>query len=422
MTTPSARGAPAGSAASGAPRAPGVVLFCHSLESDWNHGNAHFLRGVCRALRARGHRVTVYEPRDGWSRTNLLATQGEAPLAGFRQVYPDLASRLYDLERLDLDRALHGADLVLVHEWNPPELVRRLGEHRERRRSYRLLFHDTHHRSVSAPAGLAACDLTGYDGVLAFGAAVRDEYLRRGWADRVWVWHEAADVSVFQPLPAPPAAGDLVWIGNWGDEERTAELHEFFLEPVRALGLAADAYGVRYPPEALAALRRHGVRYRGWLPNYRVPAELARHRFTVHVPRRPYVERLPGVPTIRVFEALACGAPLLTAPWDDREGLFVAGRDYLMARSGGEMRRLMRAVREDGGLAAELGRHGRAAVLARHTCAHRVEELLAIHAELSAGGGAIAAAAGAGAGIPCGPALAGAAAAAGALPSRERAS
>src|SRR5438309_24017 len=122
-----------------------IVLFCHSLESDWNHGNAHFLRGVCRALQDRGHHLAVYEPRDGWSRGHLVAEHGEAELQGFRRAYPDLTSRLYDLETLDLDGALEGAGLVLVHEWNPPELVRRLGEHRARHqgyhRGYRLLFH-----------------------------------------------------------------------------------------------------------------------------------------------------------------------------------------------------------------------------------------------------------------------------------------
>jgi len=365
-----------------------IVLFCHSLESDWNHGNAHFLRGVCRALQERGHRVTVYEPRDGWSRTRLLAEEhGEAEIRGFHCVYPDLASRLYDLETLDLDSALDSAGLVLVHEWNPPELVRRLGEHRKRHGSYRLLFHDTHHRSVSEPASLAAYDLEGYDGVLAFGAAVREKYLKRGWADRVWVWHEAADVTVFKPLPEITRDRhdrDIVWIGNWGDGERSAELHELFLEPVRELTLRADAYGVRYPAEALDALRTAGVRYRGWLPNYRVPEEFARHRFTIHVPRRPYVEALPGIPTIRVFEALACGIPLITAPWRDSEGLFQAGRDYLMARDGEEMRSAMRALIEDLDLRTELAAHGRATILARHTCGHRVDELLAIHDELVA--------------------------------------
>jgi spore maturation protein CgeB len=368
------------------PRPLGVILFCHSLESDWNHGNAHFLRGLCRALQERGHRVTAYEPRDGGSRKHLVAGHGEEALRGFRQVYPDLTSHLYDLETLDLDRALDGADLVLVHEWNPPELVRALSEHRVRHQGYRLLFHDTHHRSASEPASLAAYDLEGYDGVLAFGATVREKYLKRGWAERVWVWHEAADVTVFEPLPEIPRESDLVWIGNWGDGERTAELREFLLEPARELGLSADAWGVRYPREGLDALREAGIQYRGWLPNHRVPGEFARHRMTLHIPRRPYVERLPGIPTIRVFEALACGIPLITAPWRDSEGLFQAGRDYLVARNGEEMRRRMRDLTEDAALGGELAAHGRATILARHTCGHRADELLAIHSELTGTG------------------------------------
>ena len=384
-----------------------VVMFYHSLLSDWNHGNAHFLRGVAGELVGRGHEVRVYEPGDAWSRVNLVEAYGIAPLLELRGVYPGLRSTLYSADRLDLDEALAGADLVLVHEWNSRDLVRRIGEHRERsagrgnggaRCRYTLLFHDTHHRSVTDPAAMAGYDLGGYDGVLAFGNAVRDLYLRHGWATRAWTWHEAADVRVFKPLrpwtdrkrarPAGPAArggpetGDLVWIGNWGDEERTAELQEFLIDPVRELGLKATVYGVRYPEDARAALARAGITYGGWLPNYRVPEIFARHRVTVHVPRRPYAEALPGIPTIRVFEALACGIPLVSAPWSDCERLFAPGRDFLFARDGGEMKRRLRRVLADDRLARELGRSGRRRILARHTCAHRVDELLSIVARL----------------------------------------
>jgi spore maturation protein CgeB len=87
---------------------------------------------------------------------------------------------------------------------------------------------------------------------------------------------------------------------------------------------------------------------------------------------------LPGIPTIRVFEALACGIPLVSAPWDDAEGLFSPGRDFLVARDGAEMRTHLRALLDDPAMAHALAERGRAAVLARHTCAHRVDELLAV--------------------------------------------
>jgi spore maturation protein CgeB len=129
-------------------------------------------------------------------------------------------------------------------------------------------------------------------------------------------------------------------------------------------------------------LRRYGARYHGWAANAAAPAIFARHLATVHVPRRYYATLLPGIPTIRVFEALACGIPLVSAPWDDCEGLFEPGADFLVARHGGEMREQLRAVLNDEQLARSLAEQGRRTVLARHTCAHRVDELLAIYAEL----------------------------------------
>jgi spore maturation protein CgeB len=361
-----------------------LALFYHSLRSDWNHGNAHFLRGVASELLARGHDVRVFEPQDAWSAQNLAAEHGPAALDAYRSAYPNLESARYDPATLDLDAALAGADLVLVHEWNDHALVERIGRHRARRGGYRLLFHDTHHRAASAREQMAAYDLRHYDGVLAFGRAIRDVYLEEGWCRRAWVWHEAADARVFRPLEAEPA-GDLVWVGNWGDDERTAELHEFLLGPVRALGLKAKVYGVRYPDHAIEALAGAGVEYGGWLPNHCAPAAFARHRVTVHVPRRPYARQLPGIPTIRVFEALACGIPLVCAPWDDAEGLFTPGKDYLVARDGAEMAEHLRTLLAEPAKARELAQHGRATVLARHTCGHRVDELLAIDAELRAG-------------------------------------
>ncbi len=355
-----------------------IVLFYHSLVSDWNHGNAHFLRGVAAELMALGHEVRVFEPRGGWSRANLEAEHGSEAVREFEAVFPALRSELYDPATLDLDEAFAGADLVLVHEWNAPELVRRIGAYRPRR--FQLLFHDTHHRAVTCPDAIAAFHLHCYDGVLAYGEVLRQAYLSLGWARQAWTWHEAADVRTFRPAVTGEACeGDLVWIGNWGDEERTAELEEFFVRPVRELRLRASAYGVRYPGEARQALERAGIEYRGWIPNWRVPELLGRFRLTIHVPRRPYARALPGIPTIRVFEALACGAPLVSAPWEDAEHLFTAGCDYLVARDGAEMRQRLSELLLDGARARALGEHGRETILRRHTCAHRVDELLAIH-------------------------------------------
>ena len=360
-----------------------IVYFTHSLLSCWNHGNAHFLRGVLSDLRRRGHTVEAFEPEGNWSLANLLKDAGEAGLAAFRAAYPHLRPTVY-AHGADMAELCQGADLVMVHEWNHPTLVAAVGALRRAGATFTLLFHDTHHRAVSDPAALRIFDLDGYDGVLAFGETLAAVYRRWGWGERVFVWHEAADTAVFHPPTHERERRGLVWIGNWGDGERGDELGRFLLRPARAAGLSLDIHGVRYPEPALAMLARHGAHYQGWLPNAAAPEHFARHLATVHVPRRFYVERLPGIPTIRVFEALACGIPLVSAPWSDSEGLFTIGADFLMARDEAEMTGHLAALRDEPDLCRALQERGLATIRARHTCVHRVDELLAILARLDA--------------------------------------
>jgi spore maturation protein CgeB len=353
-----------------------IVLFCQSLLSDWNHGNAHFLRGICSELLSRDHSLAVYEPENSWSYQNLVASEGEQSLAEFAATYPNLRSIRY--RTLDLEETLKDAQLAIVHEWNSPDLINELGRVRRRSASFRLLFHDSHHRAATQPGAMAKLDLSGYDGVLAYGTSLRDIYLRNGWARRAWVWHEAADTRVFRPLPPAEKEYDLAWIGNWGDDERTSELYEFLIQPIRDLKLKAIVYGVRYPAFALQTLAESGIRYGGWLANFRAPLIFGQARVTVHVPRRPYMNALPGIPTIRPFEALACGIPMVSAPWRDIDGLFRAGKDFLFAGCGGEMTSRLNALLSEPSLAEEIARNGLQTIRNKHTCAHRVDELFAI--------------------------------------------
>jgi spore maturation protein CgeB len=359
-----------------------IVYFTHSLQSCWNHGNAHFLRGVLRELKARAHDVAAYEPKGAWSLQNLLKDHGPEGLDPWGEAYPELSSETYDT-KTDLAALVDGADLVVVHEWNEPELVAGLGKLRAKGGRFTLFFHDTHHRAVSEPKAMKAYDLSAYDGVLAFGETLAEVYRRWGWGDRVFVWHEAADIRHFQPSAEEGERSGLVWIGNWGEGERTRELKEFLFLPAREAGLPLDVHGVRYHETAKATVRRHGGRYHGWLANAEAPSVFARHLATVHVPRRFYTKMLPGIPTIRPFEALACGIPLLSAPWEDSEGLFRLGEDFLMVSNGGEMAEAMKQVKDDPDLRSSMARSGLETIRARHTCGHRAEELLEIVARIS---------------------------------------
>ncbi|ASP67750.1 CgeB family protein [Sinorhizobium meliloti] len=353
------------------------LFYTHSLVSDWNHGNAHFLRGIMRELIRRGHEAVALEPGDSWSRRNLIADQGNGAIAAFRKAFPDLRVGIYGTD-FEHEAAACEADMVIVHEWTDPALVAELGRIRLKGGHFTLAFHDTHHRAVSAERDIARLDLSGYDFVLAFGEALRERYLQAGWGRHVHTWHEAADTSLFHPMPEVEKRGELIWIGNWGDDERSSEIMSFLVEPAKKLKLRTTVRGVRYPKAALRALRSAKIDYGGWLANAAVPRAFAEHRVTVHIPRRPYVEALPGIPTIRVFEALACGIPLISAPWTDAEGLFRPGKDFCLAKDGKEMTRLLRQLLAEPDFAAEMTACGLETVRARHTCSHRVDELLAI--------------------------------------------
>lgn len=362
-----------------------IAFFQHTIRSDWNNGNAHFLRGLARELGALGHDVTVYEPVAGWSIENLRTeAKGTDALAQFAETYPDIAVRLYDPTDPDLPqelrRELHGTDVVIVHEWNEPglsELVLQL----RAELGFRALFHDTHHRASSSPQSVHAQHVDEFDGVLTFGDALTAIYQEQFGIDACWTLHEAADTTVFFPREAA-VKNDLVWVGNWGDGERSAELQEFLIGPAKAMRVErpefrATIYGVRYPEEGLVALRNAGVQYGGYLPNLAAPEVYAGSRVTMHVPRQQYAGAMKGIPTIRVFEALASGIPLISAPWEDVEELF-RPEDFLWVRDGGESVAAMQRLLTDQDFAQEQVERGLTTVLARHTCAHRAVELTRI--------------------------------------------
>lgn len=363
------------------PRSLSVAYIAHSLRSDWNNGNAHFLRGLMRSMIQMGHDVEVFEPHSAWSIENLrLEPQGQHSLHQFARMYPDISISTYNgaepAQLLYWRNALRSRDIVILHEWNPPELAQALLQLRHEL-SFRLLFHDTHHRASSSPEQMRLFGVDRFDGVLAFGKALQSIYRERFGIKNVWVLHEAADISVFHPREMEKTI-DVVWIGNWGDEERSREIRTFLLEPASDLRCRSfTVYGVRYPEEGRTALRDAGIQYCGYLPNLEATSAYARARLTLHIPRQQYAHALNGIPTIRVFEALACGIPLISAPWQDSEGLFREG-DFLFARSAVEMTRAMEKFLRDPAEAEAMASHGRETVLARHTCAHRAAELTTI--------------------------------------------
>ncbi|MGI9104011.1 MAG: CgeB family protein [Terriglobales bacterium] len=364
-----------------------IHYFAHSWVSDWNHGNAHFLRGLARQLIRMGHRVTCYEQLGSWSLSNLVRNEGERAIDAideFRRVYPELNIHFYNNDSSFPEFAnshLRNADIVILHEWNPPEVVNGILGLRSRF-GFRALLHDTHHRAYTNARDILRFRLDLFDGVLAFGEAIRRIYVDGFGIARGWTFHEAADVAAFQPLPLDKT-DDMVWIGNWGDEERSAELEEFLVGPARSMPHRRFAvHGVRYPEDARANLQQAGIDFRGYIPNLRTPEAYARSLLTMHVPRRQYTNGLSGIPTIRVFEALACGAPMVCSPWTDTENLFRPGQDYLCVPDGRAMQAEIERLLTDDAARRQIAASGLQTIRARHTCAHRAQQLVEICQEL----------------------------------------
>lgn len=363
-----------------------IAYFAHSIRSDWNNGNAHFLRGLLRNLGELGHDVSIFEPEDGWSISNLQTESGwERSLRGFHAAYPDLCVTSYSKRKIEdarhLRTLLRSFDIVILHEWNPPALAHRLLE-LKCEAGFRLLFHDTHHRAYSSPEEIELFGIDRFDGAVVFGDCLRDIYRDKFNIGPVWTLHEAADTAVFHPIGSGEIETDVVWIGNWGDEERSKELCEYLLKPAGDLdGRRFTVYGVRYPPEALCELQKARIRYGGYLPNLDGPATYASARVTIHIPRRQYASAMLGIPTIRVFEALACGIPLVSAPWVDSGHLFRTD-DFRAVRNTDEMKSALVELLADPRAAEQQAARGLETVLARHTCRHRAEELTTICEEL----------------------------------------
>ena len=364
-----------------------IRMFAHSWISDWNHGNAHFLRGLARELMKQGHRVRCYEELGSWSLSSLVRTEGETAIEAidrFRHTFPELDIQFYrrgsDL-RYVLKEELCGSDVVLIHEWNAPEVVNAILELKQQL-GFRALFHDTHHRAYTSPRDILRFNLHLFDGVLAFGEAVRCIYANGFGVPRSWVFHEAADISSFHPMDRPRSI-DILWIGNWGDDERSQELAEYLLGPATRLKhRKAVVHGVRYPEYALEKLAEAGIEFRGYLPNLCAPERYAESGISIHIPRRQYANGLSGIPTIRMFEALACGAPLVCSPWSDDEKLFRPGEDYLSAADGREMQDVIECLLNDDAARRQMAERGRQTILQRHTCAHRAQQLTEICEEL----------------------------------------
>ena len=343
-----------------------LVIIGRSLNSAHGNGHTTFHRALAGALVAGGHRVLFLEAES-------LARAEPQDLPPIRRVevgrYVDTA----DLERRFLDR-VRSADAVLVApstsegsdlgHWvndiaegttvfldiDAPNTLRRLesGElpHLERGLIRR---YDVHLSLAGGPALRILEQTYGCGAARAF--------------------HPMVDTRALRPARAPSARWDLGFMGSQR-KEREARLEALLVEPARQDGhLTACVAGVGYPENGAWP---DNVERIGHLP----PAERARflgsQRFALHVTDD---EPAPGCwsPCVGLYEAAACGVPVISSPWDGMDYFFRPGAEILLAENADDVLRIVHDT--DASEARMIGERARRRVLSRDTAEHRVSQL-----------------------------------------------
>lgn len=344
-----------------------LVVFGLTVSSSWGNGHATLWRGLCRALAARGHEVTFFErdvPYYAAYRDLHRLAGGELVLyPGWEQALP--AAR----------RHLDGADVGMVTSYCPDgvaaaELV--LGSGVPLRVFYdmdtpvTLLALERGERVPYLPPG----GLGDFDLVLSFtgGASLRELRARLG-ARRVAPLYGSVDPEVHRREPVREAfRADLSYLGTYA-ADRQAVLEKLFIDPARRLpGQRFLIGGAQYPHDFPWADNVYFVRH---LPPGDHPAFYSSCRATLNVTRAA-MARMGHCPSGRLFEAAACGTPIVTDAWDGLDEFFAPGDEILVARTTEDT---LHALRLPGEELDRLARRARERTLDEHTAERRAREL-----------------------------------------------
>jgi spore maturation protein CgeB len=343
-----------------------LVIFGLTISSSWGNGHATLWRGLCRALAGRNHDVTFFERDVPYYAAHRDTT---TPAGCTLRLYPH-----WDDVREEARAALAGADVGLVTSYCPDaqDACDEVLASKVLRVFYDLDTGVTLARLKSgfAVPYLPSRGLADFDLVLSYTGGRALEELTRLGARNVAALYGSVDPDAHRPLPAAEdlPRGHLSYLGTYA-ADRQQRLEELFIEPARRrpdrrFVIGGSQYPADFP-------WTQNIYYVSHMPPPRHPAFYGSSSLTLNVTRSPMAE-MGYCPSGRLFEAAACGTPILSDTWEGLDTFFEPGREILVARNTDEALAALDLPPDELGRVAEAAR---ARTLAEHTADCRARDL-----------------------------------------------
>lgn len=345
-----------------------IVIFGLTVSSSWGNGHATLWRGLCRAMAELGHRVVFFEKDVPYYAANRDLEQ--LPGNGVLILY----TRFEDIEPV-ARRESDGADLALTTSYCP-----------DGRRAAELIFESNAairaFYDMDTPVTLSRLrtgeeidylppdGLRTFDLVLSYtgGRALTELETTLG-ARRAAALYGSVDPLSHSPVPAMQEyRSDLSYLGTYA-ADRQAQLERLFLEPARVLPHRRFLLGgAQYPQDFPWTANLYFVKH---MPPPLHPAFYCSSRATLNITRRAMAD-YGYCPSGRLFEAAACGAPILSDGWEGLDSFLTPGRDLIVVEKTEDV---MNALQRSDAELRAIGDSAREHVLERHTARHRVRDL-----------------------------------------------
>lgn len=349
-----------------------IVIVGLSITSSWGNGHATTFRALVSALSARGHRVRFYERNVPW-----YASHRDLPTPPWgKTVLYDSVEELQGHFPAGVD-----ADLVILGSYVPE--ATRLAPWLQQESRGVVAFYD-----IDTPVTMAALDrgrceyllpahIPAFDCYLSFaGGPVMERLHAEFGAPVVRPLYCSVDPQLYHPRPGHVPQLTLGYLGTYSDDRQPA-LERLLLNVARELPTGRFAVaGAQYPASVQWPAN---VVHHEHCPPAEHPEFYTDQRFTLNVTRADMVKN-GWSPSVRLFEAAACGVPIISDWWEGLDAFFEPGYEIVVAESTDDVLRALRDIDENRRRA--IAERARRRVLSSHTAAHRAHELETLVQEL----------------------------------------